>query len=399
MAPRVRGVRARLGLERRKAPQSTVGATMLDLSRTGPAALEPSRADPHGPLRIAAVVPSFRRGGGGHRTIVRLLAQMQRGGHEVSIWLDDHEALHAGQPEESVARSFASFFDAEGLPLRLGFDAWRGADVVLATGWQTVPRALMLPGTSARAYLVQDHEPDFYPASVESTWAAATYRAGFHCIAASRWLAQLLRERYGASASHFDLGVDHSVYRPRTGTRREDLVIFYARSSTARRAVPLGIAGLAELAGRRRRVEVELFGDAARSPVQARRGLVERPRRLGILPEEELASLYARATIGIVFSLTNPSLVGLEMMASGLPCIELASEAMIATFGKEGPLQLVDPDPLELCCAIERLLDDRVERDRLSSAGVALMSGCSWEHAARQCEEGLRQALFADRAG
>jgi glycosyltransferase involved in cell wall biosynthesis len=371
---------------------------MLDLSRRGPAALAPPRADPHGALRIAAVVPSFRRGGGGHRTIVRLLRQMQRNGHEVSIWLDDHEALYAGESEESVARSFATFFDAEELLLRRGFEAWQGADVVLATGWQTAPRVLMLPGACARAYLVQDHEPDFYPASVESVWSAQTYRAGFHCIAASRWLARLLRERYGASVSHFDLGVDHSVYRPRPGTRRDDLVIFYARSSTPRRAVPLGVAGLAELAARRPDVEVELFGEAARSPLQARRGRVERPRRLGILPEEELASLYARATIGIVFSLTNPSLIGLEMMASGLPCIELASEAMIATFGEQGPLQLVDPDPLALCSAIERLLDDRVERERLSSAGVALMSARSWERAARQCEEGLRQALGAGGA-
>lgn len=373
---------------------------MLDLSRSGPAALAPLRADPHGALRIAAVVPSFRRGGGGHRTIARLLLQMQRNGHAVSVWLDDHEGLHAGEPEESVRHDFATFFDAESLPFRLGFDAWRGADVVLATGWQTVPRALMLPGVSAHAYLVQDHEPDFYPSSAESTWAAQTYKAGFHCIAASRWLAQLLRERYGASASHFDLGVDHSVYRAQTGTRRDDLVIFYARSSTPRRAVPLGIAGLAELAVRRPQVDVELFGDAARSPRQARRGgRTERPRRLGILQEEELASLYARATIGIVFSLTNPSLVGLEMMASGLPCIELASEAMIATFGRESPLQLVDPDPLAVCAAIERLLDDPTERERLSSAGVALMSDRSWERAAQQCEEGLQQALFAGGGG
>src|SRR6185312_15874631 len=90
---------------------------------------------------------------------------------------------------------------------------WRGADVVLATGWQTVPRALLLEDCGARAYLVQDHEPEFYGTSAESLWASESYRLGLHCIAASPWLAALLRERYAASATHFDLALDHSLYR------------------------------------------------------------------------------------------------------------------------------------------------------------------------------------------
>ena len=91
---------------------------------------------------------------------------------------------------------------------------------MLATGWQTVPRALLLPGVAARAYLVQDHEPEFYGASAEALFAEATYRQDLHCIAASPWLAELLRGRYGANASYFDLAVDHSIYRPGRGSPR-----------------------------------------------------------------------------------------------------------------------------------------------------------------------------------
>ena len=68
-------------------------------------------------------------------------------------------------------------------------------------------------GRGARAYLVQDHEPEFYPTSAERDWAEWTYRLGLHCIAASPWLAGLLpalRRR----ARRFDLGVDHERYRP-----------------------------------------------------------------------------------------------------------------------------------------------------------------------------------------
>ena len=55
-------------------------------------------------------------------------------------------------------------------------------------------------------------------------------------------------------------------------------------------------------------------------------------------PARGWPSSTREATVGVVLSLTNPSLVGLEMMACGLPCVELASESMLATFGTDGPL-------------------------------------------------------------
>ncbi len=339
-------------------------------------------------------MPSFRRGSGGHRTIVRLLRGLSALGHEVSIWLEDPEGRHAQEPRARTRQSFAAFFDAGGLTLQSDLRRFEGADVVLATGWQTVARALLLPGVAARAYLVQDHEPDFYPASAEAVWAAQTYRLGLHCIAASPWLEQLLRDRYGASATHFDLGADREVYRPRDVERRDDLVVFYARASTPRRAVPLGLASLSELAARRPALDVELFGEdpPARSGGPARAASFP---SLGVLREHELAELYSRASVGVVLSLTNPSLIGLEMMSCGLPCVELASASMTASFPPDGPLQLAEPEPLKLCAAIERLLDDPALRARLSAEGVALAAGRSWGRAVEQVQAGVRQALAA----
>ena len=72
-------------------------------------------------------------------------------------------------------------------------------------------------------------------------------------------------------------------------------------------------------------------------------------RNAGVLDGPRLAALYGEATVGMVLSLTNPSLVGLEMMACGLPCVELASESMLASFGRDGPLALAEPNPLALC--------------------------------------------------
>jgi glycosyltransferase involved in cell wall biosynthesis len=386
-AGRLRNPVASVLARRRDTRAATPVPALLELARSGPAALSPARPDPSAQLRIACVIPSFRRGSGGHATIVHLLRELRALGHPVSVWLEDSEGRHASEHGAVTKRSFNEFYRADGLELHTDFEDWRGTDVVLATGWQTVARAQLLTGCGARAYLVQDHEPDFYGASAEALWARQTYRQGLYCIAASPWLAELLRSRYGADATHFDLAVDHAVYRPGGERRREDLVVFYARAATARRAVPLGLLALGELARRRRGVEIALYGESMELEASFER------RQLGVLDGRRLAELYSRATVGMVLSLTNPSLVGLEMMACGLPCVELASDSMLATFASNGPLQLADADPLALCTAIERLLDDRTGRETRAAAASALMAERTWERAARQVEDALRTAL------
>ena len=384
------GARLRRLFSARGATQVAGGASaaLVALERSGPAPLV-DRGSPDGALEIAVVIPSFRRGSGGHATIVNLLRALARGGHKPSLWLEDCEGRHRAERADVTRRSFTEFFAAGELELHTDFEEWGGADVVLATGWQTVARVMLLDGAGARAYLVQDHEPDFYGASAERLWAEASYTHGAHCVAASEWLAELLRSRYSASASHFDLGVEHSLYRARDRARRSDLVVFYARAVTPRRAVPLGLAALEELSRRRPDVEIALYGEA--------RGL-HAPfahTHLGVLAGERLAELYSEATVGMVLSLTNPSLIGLEMMACGLPCVELASDSMRETFGIDGPLALTSADPLALCGAIEQLLDDEGRRSGIAAAGVELVSGRTWEHAAEQVEHALAQALRA----
>jgi glycosyltransferase involved in cell wall biosynthesis len=386
-ARRLRSAAARLKRDGPPARAEAIPRALLELARLGAAPLAPGRPDAGAPLSIATVIPSFRRGSGGHATIVHLLLELRALGHSISLWLEDCEGRHANEPAAVTKRSFAEFFGADGLELHTDFEAWRGADVVLATGWQTVARALLLPGAGARAYLVQDHEPDFYSASAEALWAQQTYRQGLYCIAASPWLAELLRGRYGAQATHFDLAVDHVVYRPTGEPRREDLVVFYARAVTPRRAVPLGLAALAELSSRRPGVEIALYGEDRPLAVPFAHS------NLGVLDDRHLAELYSRASVGMVLSLTNPSLIGLEMMACGLPCVELASESMLATFGDGGPLTLAELDPPAAYAAVEALLDDHERRERASRTGLELMADRTWKRAAAQLQEGLREAL------
>jgi len=368
-----------------------VPRAQLELRRQGaPAPLAPGgreRADGDAGLDVAVIVPAFRRGSGGHATIANLVRGLEARGHRCSLWLADEEERHATETPAQTQASFTAFFGPTAAAVHAGFADWSGADVVVATGWQTVAHALLRPGARARAYLVQDHEPEFYATSAERLWAQASYGHGLHAICASPWLAGLLRDHYGASASAFDLGVDYDVYRPLPTHRRDDLVLFYARAITPRRAVPLGLLALEELHRRRPEVELALFGEAAELDTAFPH------RHLGVLEPDALAHAYASAAVGLVLSLTNPSLIPTEMLACGLPAVDVASESMLATFGDSGAMELAAADPLALCEAIERLLDDLPLRAERSRAGTELAAGRTWARAAEQVEAGLRAAL------
>ena len=338
-------------------------------------------------LHIAVVIPPFRRGSGGHSTIYNLLTRLEERGHTVSTWLHDPIGLLGHERAAVVRGNLREFFRPIAGPVFKGFDDWYGADVALATGWDTVFPVLRLPLTRARAYLVQDHEPEFSATSAQSLWARESYLHGLHVIAASPWLAELAEQRYGATATTFDLGVEHAVYKPRAVPRRDDTVIFYARDVTPRRAVPLGLLALEELRRRRPGVRFMLFGDD--QPIRAPFPY----EHLGIASPEQLSWAYSEATVGLSLSLTNYSLIPQEMLACGLPVVELGGLSLEGVFGADGPVELAAPDPMAIADALERLLLDAGLRERRAREGLAFVAGRTWDRAAAQLERGLREAL------
>jgi glycosyltransferase involved in cell wall biosynthesis len=362
-------------------------ADIAEWERAGDAALEPGghRAAGSPTLRVAVVVPWLLEGSGGHNTILNLVRQLEGRGHELSLWVHDPGGRNSELDAPGAVRDWYGGMHG---PVRVGFEEWAGADVVVATGWQTVHRVLMLAGCKARAYLVQDHEPDFYPESAERRWADQTYRLGLHCITAGRWLRDLVAQNYGATASWFSLGVDGSVYSPRDVPRADDVVLVYSRTTTPRRAVPLALLALAEVKRQRPGVKVELFGDPRGTP------RVLDATDLGVLSREDLAEAYSRATVGVVLSLTNHSLIAQEMLACGLPCVEADTPSTRAAFGSSHTPVALAPLTVEgVAREVLQLLDDPKLRDERRTLGLHLAEQRTWEAAAEDFEGGLREAL------
>ena len=353
------------------------GATPL----TGDAA---SRAERES-LHVAVVIPWFRIGSGGHMTIFRLIEQLELLGHTCTIWVFD--PLGYNPEGASVLRgTIRESFRPLVAPVFKGFDDWFGADVVVATGWETVYPTMFLPECAARAYLVQDNEPDFYAASAERGFAEATYGLGLHGIAASPWLADQVRER-GGTCGTFDLAADHDVYYPRPIPRDTQTIAFYARFETPRRGVPLGALALEEVARQRPDTRIVSFG--TRDPI----GLSVPSESAGILSGDELARLYSESTIGLCLSLTNYSLIPGEMLACGLPCVDVDHPSAVGVFGTDGPVAFASLDVESVADRIIGLLDDEAERARRAKLGLAFSSEKTWEHAGVQVEAQLREAL------
>jgi len=360
-------------------------------AKHGPAPLlDPlSGQDDDAPLHIACVIPPFDRGSGGHNSIFQILWRLEQAGHTVSVWLHDDHGYKRHERAARIRRDMRDWFAPIEGPVFKGFGEWFGADVVIATGWQTAHEVMLLPDCRARVYLVHDHESEFYATSVEGRWAEATYGLGMHAICSSPWLEEIVRSRYGGTTSLFDFGVDHDVYRPLSLPRARSSVLVYGRDITPRRAVPMVLLALRELAERGHDLRVLSFGnpDEIDMPVPY--------EHLGILNPDELARAYNEATVGVVLSLTNYSLIPQEMLACGLPCVDLAGVSAEGVFGAgaDSPVALSEFDPIALADAIEHLLIDQDEWERRHRAGLEFVAGRTWDLAASQVEAGIRQAL------
>jgi glycosyltransferase involved in cell wall biosynthesis len=358
-------------------------ARASEIAAMGQAPPEPLPWRSGEPLKVAWVCGPAGEGSGGHTTMFRMVAALERAGHECTLYVHDRHDWEIDQHRRTI-RAWWPWVEADVRDLAAGID---DAHVVFATSWETAYPVLASPAKGVRCYLVQDFEPSFHPAGSIALLAEATYRFGFHGVTAGRWLAQLLRRDYGMPADHFDFGVDRDCYAFEDVGERSGVCCF-CRPSTPRRAHELVVVALDLFASRHPDVEIHTYG--------------ERPRDLpfattdhGLLAPAQLGDLYRRCVAGIVLSATNVSLVPHEMLACG--CIPVVNEA-------EHNRLVLDNDhvaytwatPFALAEALSRLVSvPRRERLTVARAAAGSVAAISWEESGAQVERILLAAVAA----
>lgn len=342
-------------------------------------------------LNIHWIVPDFGPGGGGHMSIFRMVRFLETFGHRQTIWIQNPSiSTDPAQAHENIRKWYQPI---DRVIVRFLPDEVEGisGDIVIATDmWTTFPAAQMTL-MKERFYLVQDYEVLFHTHGTFTYVADMTYRMGFKVVCAGAWLKSVCEHKYGLWTRAWDLAYDPLHYYLNdhaTPTQNNPVrIAFYARASTPRRAVELGLEALEILADRNIPFIVDLFGqDGGNGSHKFNHN------QHGLLTPQELGNLYRCCDIGMVFSATNYSLIPMEMMACGLPVVELDVEGTRAVFPDDA-VAFAKPTPHGVADCLQRLIVSSEQRESLREGGLRYVKPLSWEKSARALEASLLEGL------
>ena len=351
-------------------------------------------------LHIHWVIPNFTPGLGGHMTIFRTIDFLERCGHKCTIWV--HSELKGDDKPSRLSSLHKRVIDQHFISLQtdqvymLGnsqedLDRISG-DIVIATDRMSTYPVLGMRKFQKRFYFVQDYEPFFFAQGTSSILTEQSYASknNFACICASPWLKQKM-ESFGNSAVSFPLAVDHSVYHPKNNQQRSNHAIaFYVRRSTPRRLYELGLLALRELFDLGDHFEIITFGEKDLPDL----GIPVKVRHAGILDANDLAHLYRQCTVGLVLSGTNYSLVPNEMMACGLPVVDIDAEHTRVSYQPDTAV-LAEATPAGLASGLSRLLNNVSFRQKCARAGLAATAHLNWDSSNKLIEGFIQESLPA----
>lgn len=334
---------------------------------------------------IVWVIPDFAVASGGHTTILRFVRGLEALGwtnqtivvQEPHRWASGSDALHA------IRRNFGDLLH---VTVALGSASIPPCRYLIATGWQTAYWVAKYRDAAHKLYLVQDYEPAFTPPGTEHIVSEGTYRLGLAMIAAGEWLKERLAREYGAGVVSVSFSCDHAVYRPVARRRAHSgrRVFFYARPRTPRRAFELGAMALRRLCERRGDVTAVLAG----SDIEGYRLAFPHTNEKVVSPER-LAELFNDCDAALVLSLTNLSLMPLEIMACGCPLV-INRGANNEWLIDETAAWLCDLTVESIADTLNTVLDGGPEVEARRARGLALSQATSWDVEFRKLSDYLK---------
>lgn len=334
-------------------------ALSVDWNPAERAPISPSRPPSREEPVINWVIPTVGEGGG-LRTIFRFVEFLENHGFRSRIYEMPVARPPRGSKEELRA-IIRRYFGVSVADVSLDFENMEPADITFATSWHTAYPMATFNDTYLKCYFVQDFEPYFAPVGTESALTENTYRMGFHGITAGRWLSEKLAADYGMECDYFDLSVDTRTYFPKEmGPRRK--VFFYARPATPRRGFELGVRALEVFRERNPGYQVVMAGGDIPS------GTFSFPvTDVGYVSEERLNDLYNQSAAALVISLTNCSLLPLEIMATGCPVVTTVGDNNEKILPPNSAVLAV-PSPHHIAAALEQAVKRPFRQELVDAA-------------------------------
>jgi len=311
--------------------------------------------------KIYWLVPDFSKNSGGIRNIFNMASLAMKAGfdskivyHNSTLKIDDLRKLtlkHYGFDELEIFSAIPS--------MEVPY-------AVVAVHHSSVPwMKIFAPPKSKLVYLVQDFEPFFYPMSGAYIDTLSTYfDQDLQIITSLKWMSERIRTLTGREVPFLDFPMDKEIYRSGHAVERSG-VIFYAKQDTPRRLYDLGIKSLQIINQVDPEIPITFFGGGS-SPIALQNVI----NKYSELSNNDLAVNYRKHRVGMAFAPTNPSGIPYEMMACGLPVVDISVPG--DTYNKyfDTRIHLCEPKPSELASEILSLINiDSYWADR-SSKGL-----------------------------
>ena len=184
---------------------------------------------------------------------------------------------------------------------------------LIATGWQTTDVVENANNAQHKIHLIQDYEceffddPQFFKRAEQTYFKTNTYDLR---VCVGKYLSYFLYRNYNLIVNPIEFGINKAIFNFQNLRRRPRIILTYMPSKHRRNArLVKEIYEIINL-----KYEVIVIGEKN----------TDLPSNS--YSQTELADLYNDSKVGLVFSMSNPSRMGFEMGACGLPVIEYNSE-------------------------------------------------------------------------
>lgn len=322
--------------------------------------------------------------GGGHQNMFRFIEYLDRSGFTNNIYL--YSATDKMTTKEA-AKNVSKYTNLKNVNFYYyKKNSMAGSDAIFATGWETCYPVFNEVTNAKKLYFIQDFEPYFYPVGTEYVLAENTYRFGFFGVTAGKWLSDKLRSEYGMDCEYYDLGADKEIYNYQNGEDRKE-VFFYARPSTERRAFDLGIMTLEIFHRDNPEYKINLAGWDVSGHAIPFPYVNHKTLNLNQLNE-----LYNKCSIGLVISLTNMSLLPLELLSAGV--IPIVNEGLNNTAVSSNKyIKYAPASPQSLARAMSEVLKkkDLISYSREASESIPEKS---WEVSKKKFLKIIRGEIY-----
>ena len=317
--------------------------------------------NPNGKKKIAWVIPHPGKGSGGHRTIIQNVNALIRHGYECDIYVEDDNV----STSEMVKNKINEYYEKCDAGVYVGIRMRKDYDLLFATGWQIVDFVKKVPAKQ-KAYFIQDFEPWFFPMGDQYIITENSYRYGFKPVTIGKWLAHKMLAEYDNPVEYFDFGADLNVYKKLDNVEKENAICFVYQPEKSRRCDFIGLKALRIVKTLRPDIQIYLYGSNMPATFEFE------CQNLNIIPIDKCNELYNKCKVGVCMSASNPSRIPFEMMAAGLPVVELYKENNIYDM-PDGGVMLARPTPEAIASSILYLIDNPEERQKMSDFGVNYM--------------------------